>query len=57
MNIHGYKLKIRELQQELKKGKDKLGSLKFNRLQKRKNFLQGQIKRLRREKEERKKKK
>ena len=44
MNIHGHKLKIQEIKQELKKGKGKIGDFRFNKLTRRKQHHLGIIK-------------
>lgn len=54
MNIHGYKLKLKEVSKELKEGKDELGFTKYNELKNRERRLRFNIKR---SKEDRAKKK
>jgi hypothetical protein len=46
MNIWGNELKIKKLDKELKKGRDDLGILKFNRLERRKQNLKNKIKKI-----------
>lgn len=48
MNIWGYKKQVQEIKELLKKGRNKLGPRKFNRLMSKKRSLQGKIKTLRR---------
>lgn len=50
MNIHGHKLKIKEIHKELKKGERDLGEVRFNVLKKWKNYHKHKIDLLRRNK-------
>lgn len=56
MNIHGLKLQVEKLKQELKKGKNNLGSHRFNALMRKKERLTSLIKKIKKERDKRKSK-
>jgi len=56
MNIHGHKLRIAKIKEELKKGKKDLGEYKFNLLTRRKLMHNHIISNLRKEKKKRERK-
>ena len=56
MNIHGYKLKIKAIREELKKGEKNLGYYKFNVLTKRSLMYNNLLRSLRKKKDLKKKK-
>ena len=56
MNIHGYKLKIKEIREELKKGRSNLGDRKFGILTTRNIMYNNLLKSLRKKRDLKKKK-
>lgn len=56
MNIYGYKKKRKEIVQDLKKGIKNLGLMRYNRLLRRKDRIDYNIKRLRKDRLIKKKK-
>jgi len=57
MNIHGLKLKLKPITQQIKKGRRELGTARYNKLVDKRTRINNKIKKLREERKNNQKKK